>query len=44
MTDLIRKFKIDERPVPERTNRFKAMKFWAERSRPDGRKSLPSYP
>ncbi len=43
MTDLIRKFKIDERLVPELTNRFKAVKFWAERSRPDGRKSLPSY-
>ena len=43
MTDLIRKFKIDERLVPELTNGFKAVKFWAERSRPDGRKSLPSY-
>jgi hypothetical protein len=43
MTDLIRNFKIDEKLVLELTNRFKAVKFWAKRTRPGGRKSLPSY-
>jgi len=41
--ELVRKFKIDETVVPELANRFKACKYWAERTRPDGRKSLPSY-
>lgn len=38
--ELVRKFKIDETVVPELANRFKACKYWAERTRPDGRKSL----
>ncbi len=41
--DLLRKFDISEHLVPELTRRYKAVKYWAERCRPDGRKSLPSY-
>ncbi len=41
--DLLRKFDISERLVPELNSRYKAVKFWAEKCRPDGRKSLPSY-
>ncbi len=43
MLELIRKFNISEHLVDELTRRCRAVKFWAERSRPDGRKSLPSY-
>ena len=42
--DMLRKFDISERLVPELNSRYKAVKFWAEKCRPDGRKSLPSYP
>jgi len=41
--DLLRKFDISQRLVPELNSRYKAVKFWAEKCRPDGRKSLPSY-
>jgi transcription elongation factor Elf1 len=41
--DLLRKFDISEHLVPELTRRYKAVHYWAERCRPDGRKSLPSY-
>ncbi len=41
--DLLRKFKISEHLVPELSRRYKAITFWAERCRPDNRKSLPSY-
>ena len=43
MLDLMRKFKIDETLIPELTLRYKAVKFWSERNKPDGRKSLPNY-
>ncbi|DBA90474.1 TPA: hypothetical protein ACH3X1_003738 [Trebouxia sp. C0004] len=38
--DLLRKFDISERLVPELNSRYKAVRFWAEKFR---RKSLPSY-
>ncbi len=41
--DLLRKFDINERLVPQLNNRYSAVKYWAERCRLDGRKSLPSY-
>ena len=41
--DLLRKFDISQRLVPELNSRYKAVKFWAEKFRPDGHKSLPSY-
>jgi len=41
--DLLRKFDISERLVPELNSRYKAVQFWADKCRPDGRKSLPSY-
>ncbi len=40
---LTRKFKISEHPVDELTRRYCAVTFWAERGRPDGLESLPSY-
>lgn len=43
MLDLIRRFGIDERLVPELTLRYKAVKYWSERNKPAGRKSLPNY-
>ena len=43
MLDLMRKLKIDETLIPELTLRYKAVKFWSERNKPDGRKSLPNY-
>ncbi|KAL0043325.1 hypothetical protein WJX79_001581 [Trebouxia sp. C0005] len=44
MLDLIRRFGIDERLVPELTVRYKAVKYWSERNKPAWRKSLPNYP
>lgn len=41
--DLLRKVDISERLVQELNSRYKAVKFWAEKCRLDGRKSLPSY-
>jgi len=41
--DLLRKFKISERLVPELNNRYRSVRVWAEKCRPDGRKSLPAY-
>jgi len=43
MLDLMRKFNIDETLIPELTLRYKAVKYWSERNKPDGRKSLPNY-
>ena len=43
MLDLIRRFGIDERLVPELTVRYKAIQYWSERNKPTGRKSLPNY-
>ena len=43
MLDLVRKFKIDETSIPELTLRYKAVKYWSECNKPDGRKSLPNY-
>jgi transcription initiation factor TFIIIB Brf1 subunit/transcription initiation factor TFIIB len=40
--DLLRKSKISEHLVPELSKRYKAVRYWAERCRPDNRKSLPS--
>ncbi|KAL0054765.1 hypothetical protein WJX82_002040 [Trebouxia sp. C0006] len=42
--DLLRKFIIIERLVPELNNRYISVRVWAEKCRPDGRKSLPAYP
>ena len=41
--DIMRKFGIDEALVPVIESRIKAVIFWADRTKPDGRKSLPSY-
>lgn len=41
--DLLRKFDISKRLVPELNSRYKAVRYWADKCRPDGRKSLPSY-
>ena len=42
LLDLVKKFGISFDVVPELTNRYKAIIFWSDRNKPDGRKSLPN--
>ena len=42
-TNLIKKYDVGYRLVPELTARYKAALFWSQRNMPAGRKSCPSY-